>query len=313
MRPLQDIINKLERFQQEITDLSKKTVTIIPDKNGMIDKQCPKENCHSYFKVHSEDWKNIVKDEEVFCPFCRNNSKASKYFPAKQRGFLIENIRQSMLNHWHTGSSISDNIKSVKTSNEFELFIQCEKCNVRFAVVGAAYFCPCCGNNSVEKNATNSIDKIILKATKINDIQDSLEKTFSKDEATILVKSIIEQSLSECISVLQSYSETKYNNLSKSPAPFNSFQNIEKSNRLWFQLRNQGFENWLTNKEHLSLILFTQQRHLLEHKAGIVDSKYLEITNDLTYKEGERIIVSSKDIVDLGKIIIKIINKINEF
>jgi hypothetical protein len=313
MGTIQDMINKLERFQQEIATLPNKTVTIIPDKNGMIDRQCPKKNCYSYFKVHSEDLINIVKDEEVFCPFCRNNSKASEYFPTKQRGLLIENIRQSLLNHWHTGSSISDNIKSVKTSNEFELFIQCEKCKVRFAVVGAAYFCPCCGNNSVEKNAVNSIDKIILKATKINDIQDSLEKTFSKDEASILVKSIIEQSLSECISTLQSYSETKYNNLSKSPAPFNSFQNIEKSNRLWFQLRNQGFENWLTKKEHLSLIIYTQQRHLLEHKGGIVDSKYLKSTNDSIYTVGERIIISPKDIIVLGKIILKIVNKINEF
>ena len=311
MGTIQDMIRKLERFQDEIKDLSDTRISIIPDKNGMIDRQCPKTECHSFFKVNSSDWKNFVRDEEVFCPYCRNNSIAQDYLPKEQRTAVVNNIRRSIMNFWNYGYSISQNLISLESKEEFELHIQCEKCNVRFAVIGAAYFCPCCGYNSIEKTAMESIEKLILNAEKISIIQESLEQILTRNEAAIIVKSIIENSLSDCIGILQTFSEAKYNHLSKTPAPFNVFQNVEKSNRLWMTLKNQGYNTWLTNSELDNLILFTQRRHLIEHKGGFVDLKYLQITNDKSYIEADRIVVKPNDVSVLGKIVLKIISNIN--
>ncbi len=86
------MIRKLEGLKDEIQNLSGKTFTIDPDKNGMIDKQCPRVECNAFFKVNSEDWKNIVKDEQVFCPFCRNNSIASEYLPKAQRNEVVNSL-----------------------------------------------------------------------------------------------------------------------------------------------------------------------------------------------------------------------------
>lgn len=312
MGTIQDMIRKFDRFQNDIKNLSGKSISIVPDKNGMIDRQCPKDECHSFFKVNSEDWKNIVRDEEAFCPFCRNNSKAQDYLPTEQRSELVSSIRGSIMDSWKYGHSISQNIISLQSKAEFELFIQCEKCEVRFSVVGAAYFCPCCGYNSVEKIAQESIEKLILNAEKISLIQNSLEQSLTKDEAAIIAKSLIENSLSDSIGILQTFSETKYNHLSNTVAPFNAFQNIEKSNKLWMTLKGQGYEKWLSADEINSLLLFTQRRHLLEHKGGIVDDKYLQATLDKKYVEGDRIVVKPNDVMDLGKIILKIIDKINK-
>jgi uncharacterized Zn finger protein (UPF0148 family) len=278
----------------------------------MIDRQCPKEKCHSFFKVNIEDWKNIVKDEEVFCPFCRNNSKASDYLPKDQQEKIVNGIQRSIIDSWNYDYALPDEILSLQSKAEFELNIKCEKCQVRFSVIGAAYFCPCCGHNAVERNAKESIEKIILKAEKVSIIQNALEQKLTKDEATIITKSMIENSLSSCIGTLQTFSEAKYNYISGLKAPFNTFQNVEKSNSLWMTLKGQGYETWLSGDEINNLSLFTQRRHLLEHKGGLVDFKYLQLTNDKSYIEGDRIIVTPNDIKLLGKIVLKIIDNINK-
>ena len=41
-----------------------------PDAEGYIDRQCPAEACEFVFKVDGEDWRDIVRDEAVWCPFC---------------------------------------------------------------------------------------------------------------------------------------------------------------------------------------------------------------------------------------------------
>ena len=107
-------------------------------------------------------------------------------------------------------------------------------------------------------------------------------------------------------------SETKYNHLSTTTSPFNVFQNVEKSNKLWIALKAQGYETWLSKADFNCLLVFTQRRHLLEHKGGLVDMKYLQVTNDKSYIEGDRIIVKTNDIIVLGKIVLKIIHNINK-
>lgn len=310
MGTIQDMINRFKKLETELQNLSDKTVSIIPDKKGMIDRQCPKDDCKSHFKVNAEDWKNLFRDEEVFCPFCRNNSKASDYMPIEQRQEIKNNIQRAINSTIKYGHSISQNLGSIETSSEFELNIQCEKCNARFSVIGAAYFCPCCGFNSIENSAQDAIEMLMLNAVKIELIKKSLEVNFTKDEAAIIVKSLLENSLTDCIATLQTFSESKYNHKSSKPAPFNAFQNVEKSNTLWLNLAGQGYDNWLSKSEITDLIKFTQRRHLIEHKGNIVDARYIDITGDSNYSIGDRIIVNNSDIALLGKIILKLINGI---
>jgi hypothetical protein len=311
MGSILDLKKKFEKFRNDLSNLKDSVVTINPDENGMIDRECPKDNCRSHFKVHADDWKYIVKDEEVFCPFCRNNSKAQDYLPVEQKRILVANVRRSIVASWKYGNSIVSNIAPLTSSEKFELDIQCEKCKVRFAVIGAAYFCPSCGYNSIEKTALASIEKILLKAQKIEIIRDSLEVSLSKDEAAVITKNILEKSVSDYIGTLQAFSEVKYKQLSKSDPPFNIFQNVEKSNHLWLKLSGQGYQTWLTALELNQLIVFTQQRHLLEHKGGMVDAKYLTVSNDQNYIVGQRLIIKKDDVVKLGNLILKIISSIN--
>jgi hypothetical protein len=307
-----DMVKKVEDFHSEFESFIKKPMPLAADAKGMIDRQCPKDTCGLLFKVNFDDWKNVVKDIECFCPACRNNAPASDYLPISQREALVKNIRKSIMDNWNYDVPMAQGLQAPNVTEEFEVAIQCEKCNVRFSVLGAAYFCPCCGYNSVERTAINAITKIIYTAQKIGTIQKSLENSHTKDDAAVITRRIIESAVSACIGTLQSLSETKYNQLSSTPAPFNAFQNVDKSDKLWLALKGHGYAQWLSAIEIQQLRLFTQRRHLLEHKGGIIDAKYLTATNDTGYAAGERLIIQATDIILLGEITAKAISAISQ-
>src|SRR6266511_584848 len=140
MATFDDLIRKIENLETEILNLSGKKITILPDANGMIDRECPKAECNSHFKVNSDDWQMKVKKEEAFCPFCHNNSEAQDYLPQHQREEILKSIRRSIMDNWKYGTPILHNIIRLESQEEFELKIVCENCNMRFSVIGAAYF-----------------------------------------------------------------------------------------------------------------------------------------------------------------------------
>jgi hypothetical protein len=66
-----------------------------------------------------------------------------------------------------------------------------------------------------------------------------------------------------------------------------------------------------TTTSRLSLHTQISMGHLLLHNEGIVDSRYIEKTNDSTYKVGQRIVIKDIEILHLADIIIKVAIKIN--
>ncbi len=310
MTSIQQMLQKIEKFHADLLNLSQVPFTQVPDKDGMIDKACPAEACGKPFKVNQEDWTNIFKDEVVYCPFCRKDAPAKEFQPSEQRAALVESIRGAIMDDWYEGIPMTSREFFAYNGDEFSLKITCEKCAAKYAVVGGAFFCPCCWHHAVRKYAKESIEQIEKKVVKLAALQQALEAAFSKDEAAEHARKILEHALTECIGTLQSYSETRYNELSAAPAPFNVFQQVEKSNRLWKNLRGEGFDDWLTSAEIDFLFLCTQKRHLLEHKGGIVDRPYLDKTGDTTYQVQQRLVINVGEVTALTKIVIKIMDRV---
>jgi hypothetical protein len=72
-----------KNLQRELKNLSRLTEVSVPierDPEGFLDKECPSETCFFLFKVHGDDWLNIVRDEEVFCPSCRHAAPAKSWY-----------------------------------------------------------------------------------------------------------------------------------------------------------------------------------------------------------------------------------------
>ena len=98
----------------------------------------------------------------------------------------------------------------IPSMEEMTLKIQCESCGARSAVIGSAFFCPCCGHNSVERTFDDSLAKVEAKLNNIHIIRQSLIKAELKDEAETTCRSLIETSLSDCVVAFQRYLEEVY-------------------------------------------------------------------------------------------------------
>ena len=295
------------------------SVPISSDAEGYFDRACPSDGCLFEFKVHEEDWRNKVTDAKVFCPFCRHAASSDQWWTEAQSKHALQAVRNQINDHIH-GAMKRDadrwNQRQLRNSflritmsvanrprhiplppvvaEQMELKIRCPACGCRYAVVGAAYFCPACGHNSVERDFLSSIrtqlaslDVILAVRKAVND----------RDVAENTIRTIIESGLLNAVMAFQRYVEALYLRGPNSSVPRrNAFQNLNAGDDLWLRAFGRGFKYYLGATKFETLNRYFQQRHLLAHTDGIVDANYCERTGDVTYAEGQRIVVKEEDV-----------------
>lgn len=310
---------KIENLQNELKQIDRErsiSIPILPDSNGYLDRECPNPDCLFQFKVQIDDWRNLFRDEQVFCPMCRHEAKSNHWFNSEQlqegKKQITQHLRKRILNAWSGTRIYGQNFLPITAREEMTLKIECEECHSRYSVIGSAYFCPCCGHNSVEKTFDESLNKVEAKLNNLLIVRKAIEAS-SKDEAEIICRSFIETALSDCVVAFQRFCEVTYTKQKPTERlPLNVFQRLGDGSKLWNEVFNEGYEDWLTERELDRMKILFQRRHLLLHTEGLVDDKYLQRTNDSFYKLGQRIVVKENDISELLKLIRKVITKIRE-
>ena len=302
-------------------------VEFISDDKGYWDRECPQ--CKQVFKVNLEDWKEKLQhSKEVHCPFCNCIAPNDSWWTQDQieaiqdraENFAKKLIRDRLdhelkkLTRLNRRSSpvqiIYKPLSPVTFINSpipqreaWEVEVKCEHCGTRYSVIGNAYFCPCCGHNSIENTFFRSLKSIENRLNSLSDIEQALIPTLGKNEAKIVINDLLERLVGEIVSTFQSFICKKCESLSGKTFRVNDFQIIEKGNSHLHGTLGQKYENWLTEKELRYMEIMFQRRHLLEHNAGIVDEKYLNKTRDSSYLAGQRIVVQKADVLGLLEII----------
>jgi hypothetical protein len=64
------------------------SVSVQIDDDGYYDRECPSPECRFQFKVLFEDWKEKVRDEEAFCPFCGHAAAGTEWNTEEQLDHL---------------------------------------------------------------------------------------------------------------------------------------------------------------------------------------------------------------------------------
>ena len=88
----EETIRTLKRLDGTTTSIP---VQISYDEEGYFDRECPSEECQLQFKVHLEDWKVKVRDEEVFRPFCGHTADSTEWNTQEQ----LEHLKQAAIAH----------------------------------------------------------------------------------------------------------------------------------------------------------------------------------------------------------------------
>ncbi len=328
----------MDELSREIERLGNMSIRlpVETDADGYIDRECPNEDCMFQFKVLLEDWINLCKDEAVFCPMCGSRSEpadkflttehekqaeeqAVDYFGAElnhalERGARAFNRRQPKNSFIRMvmkveGKKWHKPLVPLKAQDVFRLKIECKECGAHFAVVGSAFFCPCCGHSAAVRVFNDAMAKIEAKVSNLERIREAVAEV-SEDEAAVTCRSFLESGLTDGVVAFQRVCEELYKKHpnAKPNIPVNVFQRLQNGSELWKELIGKGYSDFLSSAELERLRVLFQRRHLLAHREGIVDQKYIDRSSDINYDAGQRIVVKEEDVLNMVSIIKKLVS-----
>lgn len=313
-------------FEETIRALKKlgdeqSAVSISADDENYFDRECPAQECLAQFKVLMEDWKNKVRDEEVFCPFCGHAADAQKWWTQEQlnhvRGVAAACIEgaiggalridaQKFNQRQNKGGFISMSLRvgsrpqlvpiPYAAAAPMRLKITCGDCGCRYAVVGAAYFCPSCGANAAELVFDLTIQGIRQSLEAVDAIRAAIPDA---DTAENTCRLIVESALQNVVTAFQRNTEALYARvMPTTKIRRNAFQNLTEGSDLWVAAIGHGYDQHLVTVELEQLTTVFQQRHLLAHTQGVVDDDYIRKTGDTRYKSGQRLVIKRESVAE---------------
>lgn len=320
-----DVLRELKKLEQGVSI----SIELPLDEKGCMDRRCPSGECGAAFKVPYEDWRDKVPDEHAFCPFCgheddpqdwntpdqdeyirqvgmqhisgvldRAFSSSARRFNQQQR-FRPRNglINLTMSMQYKPGAPII--AVPPESAETLRQEFACERCACRWSSLGASYFCPACGHNSVESAFTTTVSTVRAFLASVPTLRESLTQTIGEDDADTTIRQLVEDQFGRVVGAFERYSESLFDHLPSAPSTAKKgsvFQRIHDASDLWRQATGNGYDDLLSPGEVFELARFVQQRHVLGHKQGIVDEKYIERSGDTRFRPGQRLVIRPEHI-----------------
>ncbi len=304
------------------------------DDSGYFDRVCPREDCLSIFKVLFEDWRDKVQDEEVFCPICREAAESTEWNTEEQQ----EHIRQAAIRH--LSKTVNQALKAdarrfnarqkpgfitmklsirpgslpavipIEAASVMEQKFECEECQCRYASVGAAFFCPSCGHNSVIADFDNTLATVRKTVDALESIKASVSNTHDQDTAADTERMLLESCTEKLITALQRVTEALFEKLPNAASfawDTNRFQRMDDASSLWNDATGTSYTDVLNSTEYDELSKHVQRRHKIGHRQAMVDQRYIDKSGDSEYEVGERLVTKPEHIYELARIVEKLV------
>lgn len=298
---------------------SKFSISIPPDEDGLIGRECPSPECESYFKIQLGTG---LKGENLpcHCPYCGYTAGQNKFFTKAQveyaksivlnrvTGALLKDLKSLEFNHRPRGSfgiGISMKVTGRPTpirhyrEKRLETEVICEQCTLRYMIYGVFGFCPDCG----EHNSLQILDKNLELILKMLNLASSTDGE--------LAQRVIENAVEDCVSAFDGFGREVcrlYANKATNPAKAErvSFQNLQGAKDNLISLFNFDIAAGLSHVEWEDAVRGFQKRHLLSHTMGVVDDEYIRKSGDVKAMMGRKITIDADEVCELIQIVGKL-------
>jgi hypothetical protein len=290
------------------------SVTLPLDEAGYVGRECPQPACLGYFKVKPGTGLT-GPDLLCVCPYCGYKDSPRRFYTPAQIEYATsvamrnvgETVRKDLksmeFDHRPRGGfgiGISLKVKhgpplSIKHYREekLETELTCNECTLSYSVFGLFAYCPDCAvHNSLQilNNNLALTQKQLALAGGLDDPE--------------LQRHLIEDALENCVSAFDGFGrETCRVRANKSTDPSKcenvSFQNLNRAAARLQSLFNVDLRSIVPVAVWTVAHVGFMRRHVLAHKAGIIDQPYIDETNESPSLLGRRLTISADAVREL--------------
>ena len=272
-------------------------MTLEPDDQGMIGRQCPQYDCGLHFKLRLGTGRDA---ESIRCPYCRAEGDPSRFFTKDQMDYaismaardivgpMVQGFKRNIerMNRRQSGGLLqlkfSVDYKPVSihryVERQLETEVTCDNCSLEFSVYGVFASCPCCG----QPNALNVVMSSLETAKK----KLALSEEPSLDQE--LRQEFVKDALTGSVAAFDAFGKAlASNHPTLSPASRrNLFQDIEALSAHLQTLGEPTLETTVGVPAWEDIKRFFQARHIYIHNAGVVDERFVARQATLAHMKG---------------------------
>lgn len=293
------------------------SIPIPEGEDGLMGRECPQPDCEGYFKIEPGTG---LEGEGLpcHCPYCGHTAGHDDFWTKDQIEYAQSVAIRKITNAFHRdmkkmefnhkpkggfGVGISMKLKPGRPTpihyyreKQLETEVVCVNCTLRYSVYGVFAFCPDCGQH----NSLQILDKNLELVGKMLDLAADAEKE--------LAERLVENALEDCVSAFDGFGRELgkvHANTARNPASVAtiSFQNLEGARTRLRELFGFEFAADIAAEKWGAAAIAFQKRHLVAHKAGVVDQAYVTKTGDNSAVVGRRIGIDADEVKHLARIL----------
>ncbi len=293
-------------------------IQIPTDEHGLIGRECPVSECEGYFKIKLGTG---LKGPNLpcYCPYCGHESSQDHFWTKEQieyaKSIAISKISDALVKDFKKyefevkpsgpfGIGISMKFQPGPQApiryyreKSLETNITCDSCGLEYSVYGVFAYCPDCGNHNSLQILNKNLD-LMKRQMALAELQQDIE----------FKRYLMEDALENCVSAFDAFARQSCRlcaNKSTDPekAISISFQNLNRANSKLKTLFGIDLHRNVSDSDWKMINLQFQRRHLISHRAGVVDADYLSETGENGNLLGKRISINKDETIFLSDIL----------
>ena len=287
----------------------------VPLEDGYLGCKCPVEECQGYFKQMLGT--GIADNPVCHCPYCGHVGDGGEFLDSDATDYLtsfaahhvfnqlLDTFKQYEFDYKPSGgfgigismtvSGTPPPIQSYR-AKEFETVVNCGQCTLQYAIYGVFAYCPDCG--------VHNSGQILEKNLELAEKQAALSSIVEGDLATHLVADALENEVSAFDGFGREACRLHSARATKPDKAQNvSFQDLTGAQKRCQELFGFDLASGVAPDEWIYACRCFQKRHLLAHKMGVIDEKYVKLADDPSAIAGRKVVITIEEVTELANML----------
>lgn len=297
------------------------TVSLPVDPDGYFGRQCPE--CERPFKLVAAEYKALPDDLILTCAYCGHEAGHGDYMTPQQRERAVAGMHALAEQFLH--QQVSDMLGSVfgnsprvrpgesgvemtytpgspppvaalpsYVEERTVRSLQCAGCGNHYAVYGAAAFCPICG----PRPSIDTVRESLAAARQTLQLEDALPTTMRQAmRAEGVFDQLAAHAVKSTVTLFEVYANDQFGRRVPTAAAVlrgrgNVFQRLDDADTVYRDQAGFAMSSLVSSDVWDRLRTLFAQRHVLVHRNGTIDQRYLDQVPSSRQRVGQQLVVS---------------------